>query len=196
MAPHNSQWEAQIEDYRRNRRLLAARNIDFKASRATFEADVRAKLTKPGSVIFLWPPPSSAQYSNPNRHRGWVMLAFNQRPDARTAEVDLKDYVFRNRPIRVDRAMRFQRDTARVTIQDSTMNQNIDNASSLQSLPWSSSLEVRISSFETVIQSDCPLQHVHQSAPIYCPRDQAPLPVTRHIKRDRRLFLLQGGHKK
>lgn len=106
MAPHNSHWEAQIEDYRKNRRLLVARNIDFKATRATFEADVRAKLTKPGSVIFLWPPPSSAQYSNPNRHSGWVMLAFNQRPDARTAEVDLKDYVFRNRPIRIDRAMR------------------------------------------------------------------------------------------
>ncbi|KAH6972540.1 hypothetical protein BKA56DRAFT_677490 [Ilyonectria sp. MPI-CAGE-AT-0026] len=106
MAPHNLQGETQIEDYRRKRRLLVARNIDFKATRATFEADVRAKLTKPGSVIFLWPPPSSAQYSNPNRHRGWVMLGFNQRPDARTAEVDLKDYVFRNRPIRIDRAMR------------------------------------------------------------------------------------------
>lgn len=106
MAPYNAQWEAQIEVYRKNRRLLVARNIDFKATRAAFEADVRARLTKPDSVIFLWPPPSSAQYTNQNRHRGWVMLAFNQRPDARTVEGDLKDYVFRDRPIRIDRASR------------------------------------------------------------------------------------------
>ncbi|KAH7010036.1 hypothetical protein EDB80DRAFT_868556 [Ilyonectria destructans] len=87
MAPYNAQWEAQIEVYRKNRRLLVARNIDFKATRAAFEADVRARLTKPDSVIFLWPPPSSAQYTNQNRHRGW-------------------DYVFRDRPIRIDRASR------------------------------------------------------------------------------------------
>jgi hypothetical protein len=106
MAPHNTQWEDQIEGFRKNRRLLVARGIPFNATRAAFEADIRAKLVKPDSVIFLWPPPPSANCSNPTRHSGWVMLAFNQRPDAKTAEVNLKNNKFRGRRIRVERASR------------------------------------------------------------------------------------------
>lgn len=105
MAPYNPQWEDRIKDFRKNRRLLVARNIAFTATRAAVEADIRAKLTKPDSVIFLWPP-SSPTYSNPTRHQGWVMLGFNQRPDVKTAEVDLKNYELRGRRVRIDRASR------------------------------------------------------------------------------------------
>ncbi|KAM5370287.1 hypothetical protein ACJZ2D_008583 [Fusarium nematophilum] len=104
MAPYNAEWEGQIEGFRKNRRLLVARNINFKETRASFEANVRARLTKPDSVIFLWPPPSSPQYSNPTRHMGWVMLAFNQRSDVKTAEDDLTNYEFAGRQIRICRA--------------------------------------------------------------------------------------------
>ncbi|EQL01270.1 hypothetical protein G6O67_000816 [Ophiocordyceps sinensis] len=105
MAPRNAQWEAQIEGFRKNRRLLVARNIPFTATRAEFEADVRAKLTKPDSVTFLWPP-SSPQYNNPTRHSGWLMLAFDKRPDAKAVEDDLENYMFCGRHITIDRASR------------------------------------------------------------------------------------------
>ncbi|KAK2023806.1 hypothetical protein LX32DRAFT_697651 [Colletotrichum zoysiae] len=106
MAPRNDQWEAQIEGYRKNRRLLVARNVEFDGTRVEFESDVRAKLTKPDSVTFLWPPSSSPQYSDPTRHMGWVMLAFDLRLDLKTAVADLRDYVFRGRLVNIDRASR------------------------------------------------------------------------------------------
>ncbi|WYZ35848.1 hypothetical protein EsH8_X_000495 [Colletotrichum jinshuiense] len=102
--PYNAEWEDHIKVFRKNRRLLVARGIDFTGTRAAFEAGIRAKLTKPNSVIFLWPP--SADNSNPTRHSGWVMLGFNQRPDVKTAEDDLKNHEFRGRPVRIDRASR------------------------------------------------------------------------------------------
>ncbi|KHO11262.1 hypothetical protein MAA_11077 [Metarhizium robertsii ARSEF 23] len=86
--PYHAEWEEYIKHFRENRRLLVARNIDFNATRAEFEDHVRAKLTKPGSVIFLWPP-APAQYDNFNNHIGWMMLGFNHRPDARMAQNDL-----------------------------------------------------------------------------------------------------------
>ncbi|KID88935.1 hypothetical protein MGU_04278 [Metarhizium guizhouense ARSEF 977] len=82
---HDPAWESQIAPFRRNRQLLVARNINFKVTRAQFEAGVQAKLTKPDSVTFLWPP-SPARYSNPIRHQGWVMLKFSSRADVNTAE--------------------------------------------------------------------------------------------------------------
>lgn len=99
--PYNAEWEARIHVFRKNRRLLVARGIPFNKSRAAFETDVRAKLTKPGSVTFFWPP---SNHSNPNRHQGWVMLAFDERRDRETAETDLGNYKFGGRQIRVDRA--------------------------------------------------------------------------------------------
>jgi hypothetical protein len=106
MSKHNQQWEDLLKGYRKNKRLLVARNIDFRATRAAVEADIRAKLTKPDSVIFLWPPPYAANYSNPTRHMGWMMLSFSQRPDAKTAEEDLKNYEFLGRQVSIKRASR------------------------------------------------------------------------------------------
>lgn len=103
MTPYNAQWEAQIQGLRKNRRLLVARNIPFEATQAAFEADARARLTKPDSATFLWPP-SSGRYDDPARHMGWVMLAFKERSDARMAEMDLKDYKFRDCQVRIGRA--------------------------------------------------------------------------------------------
>ncbi|KAK1770067.1 hypothetical protein QBC33DRAFT_310691 [Phialemonium atrogriseum] len=105
MAPHNAQWEAQIEGLRKNRRLLVARGIPFNATRAAFETGLMAKLAKPNSINFLWPPPSSANYSNQTRHSGWVMLAFNQRTDIILAQADLKEYKFSGHRIKIDRAI-------------------------------------------------------------------------------------------
>ncbi|KAG8427608.1 hypothetical protein J3459_006533 [Metarhizium acridum] len=90
MAPYHTEWEEYVKPFRKNRRLLVARNIDFNATRAEFEDNVRAKLTKPGSVIFLWPP-APAQYNSLNKHTGSRMLGFNHRPDASTAQSDLEN---------------------------------------------------------------------------------------------------------
>ncbi|KAF7548674.1 hypothetical protein G7Z17_g6900 [Cylindrodendrum hubeiense] len=90
MAPHNSQWEDQIKGFRKNRRLLVARGIPFSATRAAFETDLRAKLTKPDSVIFFWPSPSpsSANYNNPahqNRSSKKVCVSSGNTPTLATA---------------------------------------------------------------------------------------------------------------
>ncbi|KAG3183893.1 hypothetical protein PC129_g25321, partial [Phytophthora cactorum] len=105
MSLYNAQWEDQIKEFRKNRRLLVARGISFSVTRATVEAYIRVKLTKPNSVIFFWPP-SSALLRNPARHMGWVVLGFDQRSDARTAEVDLQNCELNSRQFRVDRASR------------------------------------------------------------------------------------------
>ncbi|KPM44542.1 hypothetical protein AK830_g1974 [Neonectria ditissima] len=105
MSHYNAQWEDQIKEFRKNRRLLVARGISFSVTRATVEAYIRVKLTKPNSVIFFWPP-SSALLRNPAHHMGWVMLGFDQPSDARTAEVDLQNCELNSRQFRVDRASR------------------------------------------------------------------------------------------
>ncbi|KID86439.1 hypothetical protein MAJ_11171, partial [Metarhizium majus ARSEF 297] len=87
--PYHAEWEEYIRPFRENRRLLVARNIDFNATRAEFQDHVRAKLTKPGSVIFLWPP-APAQYNNFNNHIGWMMLGSSAAAkSASTEQADL-----------------------------------------------------------------------------------------------------------
>ncbi|PTB41770.1 hypothetical protein M441DRAFT_138468 [Trichoderma asperellum CBS 433.97] len=102
MPRYNPQWEDRIKGYRKNRLLLVARNLPFNAPPTAVEAAIRARLTKPDSFIFLWPPGASS----PERHQGWVMMGFNMRPDARMAEEELKDFEILGRPVRVERASR------------------------------------------------------------------------------------------
>ncbi|EFY90415.1 hypothetical protein MAC_03661 [Metarhizium acridum CQMa 102] len=85
MAPYHTEWEEYVKPFRKNRRLLVARNIDFNATRAEFEDNVRAKLTKPGSVIFLWPP-APAQYNSLNKHTGSRMLGSSAAAESESTE--------------------------------------------------------------------------------------------------------------
>ncbi|KKP04465.1 hypothetical protein THAR02_03409 [Trichoderma harzianum] len=108
MTSHNAQFENQIGVYARNRRCLVARNINFRATRAQFEASVRARLTNGDSVAFFWPPSSNVRFiNNKKRHQGIVYLGFETRADARVAEQDLQNYVFSGRAINVFRATRY-----------------------------------------------------------------------------------------
>ncbi|OPB42089.1 hypothetical protein A0O28_0032060 [Trichoderma guizhouense] len=108
MASHNAQFENQIGGYARNRRCLVASNINFRATRAQFEASVRARLTNGDSVTFFWPPSSNVRFiNNKKRHQGLVYLGFETRADARVAEQDLQNYVFSGRAINVFRATRY-----------------------------------------------------------------------------------------
>ncbi|KAL7913142.1 hypothetical protein GGI35DRAFT_476948 [Trichoderma velutinum] len=107
MAPRNAHFENQIEVYRRARRCLVARNINFGSTRAQFETSVRARLTKGGSVTFFWPPSTDVRFRhNKKRHQGYVFLGFETRADARLAEQDLQNYVFSGRAVNVFRASR------------------------------------------------------------------------------------------
>ncbi|QYT00983.1 hypothetical protein H0G86_008040 [Trichoderma simmonsii] len=108
MASHNAQFENQIGGHARNRRCLVASNINFRATRAQFEASVRARLTNGDSVTFFWPPSSNVRFmNNKKRHQGLVYLGFETRADARVAEQDLQNYVFSGRAINVFRATRY-----------------------------------------------------------------------------------------
>ncbi|KAK6222990.1 hypothetical protein QIS74_03835 [Colletotrichum tabaci] len=100
----DDQFEEQIKEYRKARRLLFLRNLNFKADRAEIEAIVLAKLTSPDSAKFFWPPARPGQFTYPNRHTGSVMVGFNQRPDARAAEGELTGLEIRGRPVVLDRA--------------------------------------------------------------------------------------------
>ncbi|KAK4067519.1 hypothetical protein Trihar35433_6079 [Trichoderma harzianum] len=64
MAPRDDQFEAQIEPYRRERRLLVARNIYWEATRAEFETTVRTRLTMGDTVSrFFWLPQTDRSLS-------------------------------------------------------------------------------------------------------------------------------------
>ncbi|KAM0462139.1 hypothetical protein ACHAO4_001335 [Trichoderma viride] len=64
MPRYNPQWENQIKGYRKNRVLLVAKSLPFNASTTQVESAIRARLTKPDSAIFLWPPGAN----RPDRH--------------------------------------------------------------------------------------------------------------------------------
>ncbi|TQN69814.1 hypothetical protein CSHISOI_05755 [Colletotrichum shisoi] len=100
----DEQFEEQIKEYRKTRRLFFLRNLNFKADRAKIEAIVLAKLTSPDSAKFFWPPARPGQFTYPNRHTGSVMVGFNHRPDARAAEGELTGLEIHGRPVILDRA--------------------------------------------------------------------------------------------
>lgn len=107
MAPRKAHFENHIEAYRRNRRCLVARNINFGSTRAQFEASVRVRLTKRDSVTFFWPPSTDVRFRhNKKRHQGYVFLGFETKSDAELAEQDLQNYVFSGRAVNVVRASR------------------------------------------------------------------------------------------
>jgi hypothetical protein len=100
--PYNAEFEARIEVYRRQRRLLVARNIHFRATPEAFMNACRAKLSRPQSVTFFWRAPDRPY----NTHNGWCMLAFELRDDRRQAEEDLENFEIRGRQVTVQRASR------------------------------------------------------------------------------------------
>ncbi|KAL6892129.1 hypothetical protein GGI43DRAFT_387003 [Trichoderma evansii] len=77
-------------------------SLHFGANTAAVEATIRARLTKPDSVIFLWPPGATRS----DRHISWVMLGFGRRPDVQVALEDLKNLELLGRPVKVERASR------------------------------------------------------------------------------------------
>lgn len=93
------EFEAELEQHRRDRRVLYARNIPFAIAPRHFEADARARLSHQDSVTFHWPPPRSPWYPvrpllrgwipMPDQHTGYVMLVFDTRANRQTAETEL-----------------------------------------------------------------------------------------------------------
>lgn len=107
MAPRDAQFEARIEPYRRERRLLVAKNIYWEASRAEFETAVRTKLTMGDTVSFVWPRQTDWRFRrNTKRHRGYAFIVFNTRPDAQRAVRELRPFDFRGRRVRIEIAGR------------------------------------------------------------------------------------------
>ncbi|PON23262.1 hypothetical protein TGAM01_v207789 [Trichoderma gamsii] len=100
MPRYNPQWENQIKTYRKNRVLIVVRSLPFSATTTQVESAIRARLTKPDSATFLWPPGAT----RPDRHISWVMLAFSRRPDTQMALEELQNFEIRGRPIHVERA--------------------------------------------------------------------------------------------
>lgn len=100
MTQYDEQFESQLTTYRARRRLLVAKSIHFKASRADFKTVCRGRLSQPDSVKFFW----REQDKSWHNHSGWVMLAFELRTECRKAEEELKDFKFRGRDIEVLRA--------------------------------------------------------------------------------------------
>ncbi|PNP53778.1 hypothetical protein THARTR1_05902 [Trichoderma harzianum] len=107
MAPRDAQFEAIIEPYRRERRLLVAKNIFFEATRAEFETAVRTKLTMGDAVSFVWPRPTDWRFRrNTKRHRGYTFFVFNTRADAQRAVRELRPFDFRGRRVTIQIASR------------------------------------------------------------------------------------------
>ncbi|KAK0766578.1 hypothetical protein N5P37_000303 [Trichoderma harzianum] len=107
MAPRDAQFEARIELYRRERRLLVAKNIYWEATRAEFETAVRAKLTMGDTVSFVWPRQTDWRFRrNTKRHRGYAFIVFNTRPDAQRAVRELRPFDFCGRRVRIEIAGR------------------------------------------------------------------------------------------
>ncbi|EHK46049.1 hypothetical protein TRIATDRAFT_308060 [Trichoderma atroviride IMI 206040] len=105
MPRYNPQWEDQIKGYRKNRVLLVAKSLPFSATTTQVESAIRARLTKPDSVTFLWPPGAT----RPNHHIGWVMLAFSRRPNTKMALEELQNFEILGRAVNVERAHRHAR---------------------------------------------------------------------------------------
>ncbi|KAF3072198.1 hypothetical protein CFAM422_005763 [Trichoderma lentiforme] len=108
MAPRDDQFEAQIEPYRRERRLLVARNIYWEATRAEFETTVRTRLTMGDTVSrFFWLPQTDRRFRRNNkRHRGYVFILFNTKQDAQRALRELRPFDFHGRRVMIDFAGR------------------------------------------------------------------------------------------
>lgn len=100
MPRYNPQWENQIKTYRKNRVLIVVRSLPFSATTTQVESAIRARLTKPDSATFMWPPGATRL----DRHISWVMLAFSRRPDTQMALEELQNFEIRGRPIHVERA--------------------------------------------------------------------------------------------
>ena len=100
MSGYNEQFESQIKVYRKRQRLLVAKSIHFRAPCADFKAACRAKLSKPETVKFFWRDGQDSWMKNP----GWAMLGFETRPDRKQAEDELKQFGFRGRDIKIQRA--------------------------------------------------------------------------------------------
>ncbi|KAI9148128.1 hypothetical protein HJFPF1_11951 [Paramyrothecium foliicola] len=95
---YNDEWEASIKQHRKWKRLLVARNINFRTPQREFEAFCRSKLSKPDSVEFLWRPKLEPWA----KHRGWAMLVFESRADRDVALADLGDgFVFKNKSVTI-----------------------------------------------------------------------------------------------
>ncbi|OIW30159.1 hypothetical protein CONLIGDRAFT_644173 [Coniochaeta ligniaria NRRL 30616] len=108
--PPNRQWDDLVGPMARSGRLLVARSLHFRVTRPQVEASIRARLSRPDSVRFFWPREDhsrtpvnrlGARYNN--CHRGFVMLGFDVRDDARTAENELANLVIRDRPVTIQR---------------------------------------------------------------------------------------------
>ncbi|CAG9973988.1 unnamed protein product [Clonostachys byssicola] len=95
---YDPEFESRIGVYRRRQRLLVARSIHFRASRADFETACRAKLSNPDSVQFFWQDANHVGHTN---HRGWVMLGFDTRENCRLAQRELVNFRVRNRNVNI-----------------------------------------------------------------------------------------------
>ncbi|KAH7310582.1 hypothetical protein B0I35DRAFT_514638 [Stachybotrys elegans] len=100
-------FEKQLTHYRKQRQLLVARSLHFRTTRVAIEAICRAKLSQPETARFLWEPPQQPHY----HHNGIVFIAFERQADCRRALTEFQDLAVQNRPVVIQEAYRYYRNT-------------------------------------------------------------------------------------
>ena len=96
----DDEFESDISHYRQRRRLLVAKNINFKTSRADFKKACRDALSKPATVKFFWRKPEKPWW----QHVGSAMLGFEIRTDCRRAQQELQNFRLKGRDIKIELA--------------------------------------------------------------------------------------------